>query len=95
MPSYKQAGVAASMGKQEAKSERKKATGECEAKHKARGFAQGRAESAGDFKKRNQHEQADGKMYDHGMEAAEELLPVGVRATVEADEPGQGCEGSA
>jgi hypothetical protein len=89
---YKQAGIAAAMGEQEAERESKKATGECQAEHEACTFAQGCAESARDFKQWNQDEQADGKMDDHGMEAAEELLPIGVRAAVEFDEPGKRCE---
>jgi hypothetical protein len=51
-----------------------------------------RAECAGDFKKRNEDKQADGQMDGERMEAAEKLLPIGVRLAVEMDDPGKNGE---
>ena len=79
-------GIAAAIGEEEAEGEREEAAQEGEDEDEFCCFAQGGATRAGDFKQGQEDEQADGKMYGEGMEAAEELLPVGVRVAVEADD---------
>src|SRR5580698_7545558 len=85
----KGARISASISEQEAKREREQTACKGEGEHEARGLAQVRAECAGDFKQRNQDEQADGQMHGEGMKAAEKLLPVSVRLAVEMNEPGK------
>ncbi len=59
------------------------------AEYKAGCLAQCRAQCTGHFKQRNKNQQPDRKVHRQRMKAAEKLLPVSMRMTVEPDQPWQ------
>jgi hypothetical protein len=89
MAHHARACVSASMRKKKSQRERKQATGKSKPQHKSRCFAQHRTKRAGNLQQRNKNQQSNGNVHGERVKPAQKLLPIGVRMTIEFDEPGQ------